>query len=150
MSRPHPSRPVDRESLYGRKRYRAFYAILRRTKTGILIVSSTSAKTTVAARPPVTSATGSDVIAIPPTARITAITTSVTDNHTRYRQVADSPCIGRRRGIDVVRRHDIARKSPAIMRITISNEVRIACPVISRPNTSRSAVTIFLMIEFSV
>ena len=45
---------------------------------------------------------------------------------------------------------DIPRKSPVIMMRTISNGVRIACPVITRPTARKSTCTVFLVIEFSV
>ena len=42
---------------------------------------------------------------------------------------------------------DMPRKSPAIMIRTISNGVRIACPVMNRPTARNSTWTIFLVID---
>jgi retron-type reverse transcriptase len=50
--------------------------------------------------------------------------------------------------LSVVR--DIPRKSPVIMMTTISNGVRIACPVMIRPTARKSTWTIFFVMEFSV
>ena len=46
--------------------------------------------------------------------------------------------------------NDIERKSPVIITMTISMGVKIACPVMMRPATRNSTVTIFLITEFSV
>ena len=53
--------------------------------------------------------------------------------------------VGDGRTLSVV--NDMARKSPVIITITISNGVRIACPVMIRPTTRNSTVTIFLVID---
>jgi hypothetical protein len=134
-------------SVWTKVRYRAFYAILRRTKTSILIASSTSAKTTVAARTPRPvrrAATSSRLHQLQGSRRSRHPSPTITPAIVRLpiRHALDD---GEGSTLSVV--NDIARKSPAIMRITISNGSHA---VISRPNTSRSAVTIFLMIEFSV
>ena len=45
---------------------------------------------------------------------------------------------------------DMARKSPTTIRMTMSNGVSTACPVMTRPTTRSTLITIFLTIEFNV
>ena len=56
--------------------------------------------------------------------------------------------IGDGRTVSVV--NDMERKSPVTITMTISNGVRIACPVMISPITRNSTVTTFLMMAFNV